>query len=958
MQKMFAKIYDFPNTVSIHSRQSLFISHPGDPLMSRTRFALISLLTLVFSFLSLPAAVVFAVGERIVGVVTDAQNLPVAGATVVVTDLATKKTFTGRTDEQGRYAVDVPAAGKYSLVISSAGFSDAAAETLDVADAAETKYDARLQVAPSNVGAVTVSPKSGKPNADAVYQRLRTLGDAPTFSGVAKVNNLVLRRDAMTLTLQSGALHFLAPVENRVTAAVFIGDARMELTPPNDTEKRSLSIFTGGPSLAEDVDGMILRFTDKTYDEIKGSPKATFTADAAAPGDVQDAYRKHVSSVRKDLRTNLELRTLADLYAPDRPGFFTAFLHGKKHPKLIYQMDPLGIPDVSPEQVALFSYDSGDGGVWTSFHLAEEYQKGTGHSGADRRLFDFTRHSIDITIKGTSIAAQDAVTLVPRTSDTRVVPFDLFRTLRVKHVRDAQGADLDFIQEDKAADAEFAVILPKAPETGKPLTLNVEYAGDGAIFDSGGDNYFLLPSARAAWYPNNGGTQFGDRAVFDVTFHYPKKLTLIGTGAMVGTENAEKDVKTAKWSSGTTELAVSGFNYGRFKRKAVTDETTKYDIEFYANEELPSELRQVQLAIEELERQGNRTGTTLGSISTGAMADTAIAQGQNSTRVYDAFFGKLPYTRIALSQQPAQNFGQAWPTLVFMPYTAFIDTTQRTQLFGLRGGTDSFWKYVAPHEVAHQWWGHIIGWSSYRDQWMSEGFAEFSTSLYVQYVLRDLKKFNEFWEDQRKLIIQPTPSTLNRKPFTVGPVTQGYRLNTAKTGNVARVMIYPKGAYILHMIRMLMFDQKTQDQAFQAMMKDLVKSHYNRDITTDDFKKAVERHMLPGMDIDKNRTMDWFFDQWVYGTEMPSYQFTYKIDNSGGKPTLIGKITQSGVSKNFAMPVPVYLDFGKGWVRLGAATLVGETSVDVNVPLPQAPKQAAICAMNDVLAEKIDNVKQ
>ena len=28
------------------------------------------------------------------------------------------------------------------------------------------------------------------------------------------------------------------------------------------------------------------------------------------------------------------------------------------------------------------------------------------------------------------------------------------------------------------------------------------------------------------------------------------------------------------------------------------------------------------------------------------------------------------------------------------------------------------------HEVAHQWWGHVVGWKSYRDQWMSESFAE------------------------------------------------------------------------------------------------------------------------------------------------------------------------------------------------------------------------------------------
>ena len=37
------------------------------------------------------------------------------------------------------------------------------------------------------------------------------------------------------------------------------------------------------------------------------------------------------------------------------------------------------------------------------------------------------------------------------------------------------------------------------------------------------------------------------------------------------------------------------------------------------------------------------------------------------------------------------------------------------------------------HESSHQWWGHRVGWKSYHDQWLSEGFAEFSGLFYVQY---------------------------------------------------------------------------------------------------------------------------------------------------------------------------------------------------------------------------------
>ena len=157
------------------------------------------------------------------------------------------------------------------------------------------------------------------------------------------------------------------------------------------------------------------------------------------------------------------------------------------------------------------------------------------------------------------------------------------------------------------------------------------------------------------------------------------------------------------------------------------------------------------------------------------------------------------------------------------------------------------------------------------------------------------------------------------------------------------------------MIRMMMYDVNTGDLRFQEMMKDLIQTHFNQDISTEDFKLIVEKHMIKGMDVAKNGTMDWFFNEWVYGTEMPSYKFNYQISSDG---TLNAKVTQSGVSANFAMPVPLYVDYGKGWVKLGAGTIVGNSSIEIkNAKLPSVPKRAAICAMNDVLALSIDSSK-
>lgn len=910
----------------------------------------IALLISTLAIVAIPLAVVRGAGGRIEGKVVDPKGAAVVGATITVNDLATNQKFTTRSDSEGRYQIENLPAGSYSLVISAQGFSEARRDIVKVEDGVATRVDLKLEIVPVEA-AVTVA--TIKANSDPVYLQLRQIARTETdFGGpFATVNNLVLKRDAAVFTLRSGEIYFASPVEGRVTAAVFIGEGEMTLVPPTHIEKHSLSLFINAEQLTEQFSRLVMRFTDKTFDEIKASANVTMGNGGSQAARAREYFRENQQLMRKDLRDNADLRTLADLYAPERAGYFTAFIAGKKHSKLIFFLDPLGLPPVSPEEVALLSYGESDGGIWNAFHLADEYARNSASSSEDHRLFDITRHEIVGTIKGTNITATDRVTFRPLVAG-RVLLFNLFRTLRVSRVQDSEGKDLNFIQESKDEDADLGILMPENVEIGKDYTLAIQYSGGEALRDSGGGNFILIP--RSSWYPNNGGTQFGDRATFDISFHYPKGYMFVATGAPTEPDKQDGGAMLAKWSSGKTELAVAGFNYGRFKKKEFLDNETGYNLEFYANLEMPDEIKAIQNQIEQLERQGIRTATTLGTISTTAMADSALADAQNATRIFNIYFGKLPYTRLAMTQQPAANFGQAWPTLVFMPYTAFIDTTQRTQLMGVSGGTDNFWRYVAPHEIAHQWWGHIIGWDSYHDQWMSEGFAEFSASLYVQFVRQDNKKFLDFWDNQRERITEARPATNNIKPYTIGPVTQGYRLSSGKTRAAYQFLVYPKGAYILHMIRMMFYTARDGDKRFQALMKDFVQSHFNRDVSTEDFKLIVEKHMSKEMDLDGNQRLDWFFNQWVYGTEIPSYRFEYQL---GDGSQLAAKLTQSGVSDGFKMLVPIYLDFGRGLVRIGAAKVIGNSSIDVNIKLGQPAKRAAICAQNDVLALSIQNSK-
>ena len=110
------------------------------------------------------------------------------------------------------------------------------------------------------------------------------------------------------------------------------------------------------------------------------------------------------------------------------------------------------------------------------------------------------------------------------------------------------------------------------------------------------------------------------------------------------------------------------------------------------------------------------------------------------------------YDNVNITEQPNFNFGQSWPNLVYLPISAYIDSTQRWELFGrIDNQFTGFVHEVTPHEVAHQWFGHSIGWASYHDQWLSEVLLSLPPVLFLQQAMGPKwhKDYIEFWERLR-----------------------------------------------------------------------------------------------------------------------------------------------------------------------------------------------------------------
>ena len=621
---------------------------------------------------------------------------------------------------------------------------------------------------------------------------------------------------------------------------------------------------------------------------------------------------------------------------PRIPNFFNAYLRGKKHHDLrFFVRNRVGaLPQLdSPEEVALINYDPEgmDDGVWYLAHLNSEYSNRTASSREDRRLFATRRYKIETVIaKSKHLYSSATITFQPLVAGERVLKFGLLPNLRVTKVTDQQGQNLFFIQESRKEDGSFYTILPYAPPVGQDQSINVEYAGDKVLEEAGQGSFYI--SARTSWYPNLNG--FGERALYDLTFRVPKRYKVISVGRLQG-ESIEDDLAVSHWIT-PKPVAVAGFNYGEYTKVELPDEITGYKISGYFLRELPDNLRRY---------------SALQTLAPHTMTKYALEQTRAQLQLCSFYFGKSPYDEIYITEQPNFNFGQSWPNLVYLPISAYTDSTQRWMLFGqINNKFTGFVQEVTPHEVAHQWWGHAVGWGSYHDQWLSEGFAEFSAGLFLQQAVgKDWRRdYIEFWERLRQRILEK--NNFGVAPNDAGPLWMGLRLISPRTENAYQNVTYPKGAYVLQMLRSIMYSPEDHDKPFIAMMHDFVESHRERAATTESFKAIAEKHMSKMMDLEGNGHLDWFFDEWVYGMEVPRYHFEYQLSPEvGGKVKLHMTIAQSDVDEHFAMLVPVFADFGSGMVRIGQVGIAGNSTRTVDTLLPSQPKKVALNAYKDVL---------
>jgi Peptidase family M1 domain len=766
-------------------------------------------------------------------------------------------------------------------------------------------------------------------NSDTAYLALR--GALPAGDGIT-VKDFTLEREGGVFHFEQGEFYFYGPVNGRVTGAVFSGKGHFELAVTDPSEKRSLALLTKSGVMQQDFTSVVLRFTDGTADEIR---KASTGAGGGAVRTADSTAADLAKGFRRRIHENLELRLLQDVLSAQPGGFFLAsFRMGGAFTgrNVLFMVDPEGTLHATPDEVELSTWSDESVETWAAYRMK--------HAGKDHGLrVRVTGEKLDVTFERSGKMTSSAETTVEMRKDgVRVVPLNLFPTLRVSGVFSESGAPLDFVQEAQDGDPDFAVILPQTMKAGDEVRILTKYAGPDALRRDGNDIYYLLPGARDTWYPS-GQAQMGDFANFNMTFHVPKGLQIVATGKQISHDSDGSKGDRVVWAT-DAPIPVAGFNLGNFKTSGAKT-PAGFAVDAYANVNLPD-------AVAPLAEMGS-----LGTMSTVTALKGEVSQGNVAIQIYSDFFGKLPYDHVALTQQSACNFGQSWPMLVYLPICAFWDETVQHQL-GLLDFDRSYWTEVTPHEVSHQWWGNLVGFNSYRDQWMSEGFANFSVGIFLLNTQPKMDQYRAFWNEQRDNLLKK--NTNGMRPVDVGPLTMGARVSNEKSGeDVYQMLIYSKGAYILHMLEMMYWTPEGKEEAFKQSMHQFVTQYTGKAATTEDLKTSFEHTMPKSLDLRGDGKLDWFFDEYVYGTELPHYTITSEFSVAAGVTSVHMKLAQSNVSKNFVMLVPIYLQMENGsTVRIANIAMHGEGTIDhvfTLGKLPSAGKKLLVNYNSDVLSD-------
>lgn len=159
------------------------------------------------------------------------------------------------------------------------------------------------------------------------------------------------------------------------------------------------------------------------------------------------------------------------------------------------------------------------------------------------------------------------------------------------------------------------------------------------------------------------------------------------------------------------------------------------------------------------------------------------------------------------------------------------------------------WDFIIVHESAHEWFANSITTKDLADMWVHEGFANYSETLYTEWLFGK-QAGNEYNYGTRRGIQNDRT------------IIGYYGVNKEGSGDM-----YPKGGNMLQTIRHSIND----DEKFRNILRGLNKTFYHQTVTT----QQIENYISQQSGVNFNKV----FDQYLRTTQIPTFEYYFSNNN-------------------------------------------------------------------------------
>jgi len=188
--------------------------------------------------------------------------------------------------------------------------------------------------------------------------------------------------------------------------------------------------------------------------------------------------------------------------------------------------------------------------------------------------------------------------------------------------------------------------------------------------------------------------------------------------------------------------------------------------------------------------------------------------------------------------------------------------------------------WVVAHELSHQWWGDLVTPEDWADIWLNEGFATYSEALWVEH--------EDGFDAYMKYMSRPQLFERFRGPLY-------------DPEDLFGVTVYWKGALVLHMLRHVMGDERFFESLREYALDE---SFRYKNVTTGDFQRICAGQY--------GGSLDWFFNEWVYGEGSPEYAYYWAQSGPDGARTVDLTVQQLQSGQVFTMPLDIRFSLTSG----------------------------------------------